>query len=66
MIFSAFWITCSTLSLALILIISHAHAGILLSKQKPLLELLPALARMFESTTADEWQIQFRCQNAWM
>lgn len=43
-----------------------AHAGILLSAQKPLPELLPALARMFDATTADEWQGQVRWLNDWM
>jgi hypothetical protein len=43
-----------------------AHAGILLSAQKTLPELLPALARMFAETTADKWQGQVRWLNDWL
>lgn len=42
------------------------HAGILLSAQKPLSEILPALARMFDETTAEEWQGHVRWLNDWM
>jgi hypothetical protein len=42
------------------------HAGILLSAQKPMPELLSALDQMFEETKADEWYGQVRWLNDWM
>jgi len=42
------------------------HAGILLSAQKPMPELLSALDQMFNKTNADEWFGQVRWLNNWM
>jgi hypothetical protein len=42
------------------------HAGILLSAQKPMPVLLPALERMFSGTNAEEWQGRLRWLNDWM
>jgi hypothetical protein len=65
MVFSVFWMTRPSLWSVLILIISHAHIRTWLSEQKPLRELLPALVRMFDATTANERQGQVRRLNDW-
>jgi hypothetical protein len=42
------------------------HAGILLSAQKPLPELLPALMHMFDKTTAEGWLGKVCWLNDWI
>jgi hypothetical protein len=42
------------------------HAGILLTSQKPMPELLSALDRMFDKTNTDEWSGQVRWLNDWL
>jgi hypothetical protein len=42
------------------------HAGILLSTQKPMSELLIALDLMFKETTGEEWFGQVRWLNDWL
>ena len=42
------------------------HAGIVLSAQKPLPELLPALEKMLNETDAQDWLGQVRWLNDWM
>ncbi|PKN90874.1 MAG: hypothetical protein CVU44_22080 [Chloroflexi bacterium HGW-Chloroflexi-6] len=42
------------------------HSGVLLSAQKSMPELLPALEKMFANTEADEWVGQVRWLNDWM
>ncbi|MCX6068899.1 MAG: DUF5615 family PIN-like protein [Chloroflexi bacterium] len=42
------------------------HAGILLSAQKPLSELLPALDRMLNETESEGWVGQVRWLNDWI
>jgi len=42
------------------------HAGILLSAQKPMPELLSALGKMLANTNVDEWFGQVRWLNDWM
>ena len=42
------------------------HAGIVLSAQKPMPELLPALEMMLNETNAQDWIGQVRWLNDWM
>jgi hypothetical protein len=42
------------------------HAGILLSAQRPMPELLSALDQMFDETNTDKWYGQVRWLNDWM